>query len=166
MFREADACHACRACDLSAVLSAVALAEAEALAKVGHAGAASNGARTSRRRNAPATSVRPRSVEMRHRQPSHRAGDDGLVAGTQLHAEARVDAAQLQEAAAQRRAGQLNLAPIGEELTTTYANPALMTVEDNDLVKRVMGGDGERLKDCNRIDLAAVGPLGVGPVVE
>ncbi len=105
-------------------------------------------------------------VEMRQRQALHGTGDDDVSLDVQLHPKPGVNPAKLQETAAERASGKMGLSPIRKELAAAHADAAAGAVEDNDFVNVVSGDDSQRLKRLQFIDLAAVSPVEVSPVIQ
>src|SRR5262245_10945215 len=103
---------------------------------------------------------------MRQRQAHHRARDDGLAVDMELHAETGVHAADLQEPPAQRTPRQLRLAPFRKKLTASQSHDAACRVDHDELVQVVMGNNSECLEYWKFVDLTAVCPFSICPIIK
>src|SRR5262245_22720558 len=106
--------------------------------------------------------VRKQIVEAREGEFLDRAGDDGFAVDVQLHAESRVDAAELEETAAERASGERGIAPLRKEQAAADAHASFLPGDDENFVEMVAGNDRQRLHVRQLVDLAAVGPVRIG----
>ena len=84
----------------------------------------------------------------------------------EFHAETGIDAAYLEEAAAERTTRELRFAPLGKKLPAAQTHDAARRVHDDEFVQIVMSDNCESLKHRQFVNLTTVGPFSVCPVIE